>query len=74
APGLTYAISNRQALTLLEQIAPYLRTYKAGRARLILRDYLRLTPRNGRYTAEMKSAREAFIEDFLTLKPARQNP
>lgn len=68
-PSGTYTISNRQALDLLRQIAPYLRTYKAERAKLVLNDYLRLTPRNGKYTAAMKKARAAFVTKFLLLNP-----
>ena len=49
-PSVTYAVSNRQALAVLEQVRPYLKTYKAKRAQLILRSYIRLTPRNGKYT------------------------
>jgi len=45
-PSFTYAIYNRQALHLLKQIQPYLRTYKSERSALILRDYLNLTPRD----------------------------
>jgi len=71
APGLTYAVSNRQALGVLAQVAAGLQTYNAGRAQLILRDYLRLTPRNGRYTAKLKDEREALIERFLAVKPIR---
>jgi O-phosphoseryl-tRNA(Cys) synthetase len=41
----TYTISNRQALDLLNQTFPYLKTYKAKRSEIILRDYIRLTPR-----------------------------
>lgn len=67
-PGVTYTLNNRQALNLLEQIAPYLRTYKAERASLILRDYVRLTPRNGRYSPEQKEERTKFIEVFLNLR------
>lgn len=37
--SFTFALYNRQALSLLEQIHIYLRTYKAERATLILRDY-----------------------------------
>ncbi len=44
--SFTYALYNRQALRLLRQIHPFLRTCKAKRAALILRDYLALTPRN----------------------------
>ncbi len=51
-PSMTYAITNRQALCLLKQIAPYLKSYKADRAALILDHYLRLTPRNGRYSLQ----------------------
>ena len=64
----TYAISNRQALALLNQVFPYLKTYKAKRADLILRDYIRLTPRNGRYTPEFKQARTDFEHRVMQIK------
>ena len=67
-PSFTYAISNRQALALLNQIFPYLRTYKAKRSDIILRDYIRLTPRNGRYTPEIKQARDEFEDKVLNIK------
>ena len=70
-PSVTYAIDNRQALALLEQIAPYLRTYKTQRAELILNDYVRLTPRNGKYSPAQRREREVFIERFLQLNPRR---
>src|SRR3990172_6653365 len=44
SPSFTYSIANRQALRLLEQIAPYLRSYKATRTKLILQNYINLTP------------------------------
>ena len=67
-PSFTYSVYNRQALTLLEQIQPYLRTYKTKRSKLILRDYLALTPRNGRYSEKMKLAREQFEVEVLSIK------
>ena len=67
-PSYTYAISNRQALALLSQIISYLKTYKAKRSDLILRDYIRLTPRNGRYTPEIKQARTDFEHKVLNIK------
>ncbi len=67
-PSFAYAISNRQALRLLEQVQPYLRTYKADRCALILRDYLKLTPRNGKYTQQLKLARERFESTVLQMK------
>jgi len=69
-PSFACAVYNRQALHLLEQIRPYLRTYKAERAGLILRDYLAVTPRNGRYTPEQELARHQFEVDVLGIKPS----
>lgn len=68
-PSATYAVSNRQALALIEQVAPYLRTYKAQRAKLILDHYVRLTPRNGKYEPIQWREREAMIAQFLRLNP-----
>jgi hypothetical protein len=67
-PSYTYAVYNRQALTLLGQIRPYMRSYKATRAERILRDYLALTPRNGKYTPALRQAREEFETAVLKIK------
>jgi len=64
SPSFAYTISSRQALTLLGRVSPYLRTYKAGRARLLLEEYVRVTPRNGRYTPHQRAARQAFEQRF----------
>lgn len=69
-PSFTYAIYNQQALNLLKQIQPYLKTYKARRATIILLDYVALTPRNGKYTDQTRQAREAFEAAVLAIKPA----
>lgn len=71
-PSFTYAVYNRQALSLLDQVYPYLRTYKAKRAEIIIRDYLRLTPRNGKYSPEQQLKRERFEAEILMIKPERQ--
>ena len=68
APSFTYQTSSRQALDLLRQVAPFLKTYKAKRARLALADYLRLTPRNGRYTPVLAASRRAFEHQILAIK------
>ena len=60
-------ISSRQALALLAQIAQYLRTYKLQRCRLLLDEYLAVTPRNGRYTPSQRAAKELFEERFFAL-------
>lgn len=73
AASFTYGIDNRQALAVLRQVFPFLHTYKAARAELVLDDYVRLTPRNGRYTPEMRKLREKFVRRFLALQ-ANGNP
>jgi hypothetical protein len=70
SPSFNYQINSRQALALLRQIVSYLKSYKRIRARLVLRDYLRLTPRNGRYTAEIAAARRKFEADLLAIRPS----
>jgi hypothetical protein len=67
-PSFTYAIYNRQALSLLEQLNSYLRTYKKQRADLILMNYLKMTPRNGKYGHELLAARHAFEEELLGIR------
>lgn len=71
ARSFTFSITNQQALDLLVQIVGYLRSYKAGPARLALPHYRRLTPRNGKYTAEQIKERRAFVDEFLALRPDR---
>jgi len=67
-PSFAYRLTNRQALELLRQVQPYLRSYKATRATLVLDRYLALTPRNGRYTASVKQARQDFEALFLATR------
>jgi len=67
--SFTYAVYNRQALDLLRQIHAYLRGYKRRRGRLILDQYLNLTPRNGKYSAELLRQRKAFECAVLAVKP-----
>ena len=68
-PAFTYSIYSRQAIDLLDQILPYLRTYKAKRARLALEEYISVTPRNGKYSNEQKNAKDKFVEKFLAILP-----
>jgi hypothetical protein len=67
SPSFAYCITSRQALRLLAQVCPYLHTYKAQRACLLLQEYQRVTPRNGRYTAEQRAAREQLEERFFAI-------
>ncbi len=68
SPSFAYAISNRQALALLSQVAPYLRSYKRLRARLVLDHYVGLTPRNGKYTGDLADRRQRFETQVLALR------
>ncbi len=77
SPGLTYSVANRQALAVLAQVAPYLRSYKRLRAELALERYVSLTPRNGKYTTSAAEARLLFEHALLMIVPAtrvRRNP
>ncbi|RLQ23879.1 hypothetical protein DWB85_00220 [Seongchinamella sediminis] len=67
--SFAYGVYNRQALQVVEQIYPHLLSYKADRCALVLRDYLRLTPRNGKYTSELTKERMQFESQFLSIRP-----
>lgn len=69
APSFTYKVTSRQALDLLSQIGPHLRTYRAERAKMALRHYLELTPRNGKYGPKALRDRATFEREFLALGP-----
>lgn len=67
--SFVYSVYNRQALRLLERIAPFLKTYKARRARAILTHYVNLTPRNGKYDEATRRRRLAFERMVLGIRP-----
>lgn len=68
-PSYCYKVTNRQALALLEQIAPYMHSYKRKRAALALKHYLPVTQRNGRYTASQLKSKLSVEKIFLAIKP-----
>ena len=70
-PSFCYAISSDQALALLEQVAPCLRSYKRQRADLALDSYRAVTPRNGRYSTGQLIKRQEFERSFLDLKAVK---
>jgi len=70
SPSFAYAIYNRQALELLKQIQPFLKSYKAKRCALVLKDYIALTPRNGKYSELRKQERARFEAELLGMKPS----
>ena len=68
SPSQAYSVWNRQALDLLLQIEPYLHSYKRHRARLVLDNYVRLTPRNGKYKPAIRAERREFEAAVLALR------
>jgi hypothetical protein len=68
ARSYAFQVSSRQALDLLRQTAHLLRSYKAARAHLALAEYVRLTPRNGKYGPELLERRFEFEAKFLAIR------
>ena len=70
-PSFCYAVTSQQALSLLRQVSPYLRSYRQARATLALARYATLTPRNGKYTADALTMRGQFEDELLSLRARR---
>ncbi len=73
SPSFAYTLSSRQTLALLVQIADLLRTYKAGRANLLIEEYLLVTPRNGHYDSTRRAAMESFERRFFAISTRASN-
>jgi LAGLIDADG-like domain len=71
-PSLTYSISNRQALSLLEQLQPFLRSHKRMRAELVLPHYVTVVPRNGKRSVERMLLRLEFEKQFFAITSRTQ--
>jgi hypothetical protein len=74
SPSFAYVITGRQALAVLSQVSPHLRTYKLERARLLLEEYIALTPRNGKYTADQRARRAQFETRFFSISMRAGTP
>jgi len=72
AMSYTYRICNRQGFNLLVQVSPYLKTYKRKRAELVLKNYIKLTPRNGKYSPNLLAERKKFIKAFFSIPSPRK--
>lgn len=61
----TWRIHGRTVVEVLMLIGPSLViSRKRERARLLTEEYLACTPRNGRYTPEMRSQKESLVQRF----------
>ncbi len=67
--SFAYKVTNRQALDLLSQIAPYLKTYRAVRAQMAIERYLAVTPRNGKYPQKLCRMKDEFEREFHAVGP-----
>ncbi|HDK7161164.1 TPA: LAGLIDADG family homing endonuclease [Clostridium botulinum] len=67
--SFAYTIKYNDAINLLIQIEPYLVIKnKKAIARLIIKKYKSVTPRNGKYSDEMLKAKEEFYKEFISIK------
>jgi hypothetical protein len=65
--GYAWAVQRDAALEVLTKVSEYLREpEKKRRAKLILRYYKNLTPRNGKYTEQMRTAKQKFEKKFFS--------
>lgn len=74
SPSFAYTLFSRQALTLLACISSHLRTYKSERAKLLLQEYIQVTPRNGRYTSAQRQARQNVEERLFAVSVRAKAP
>jgi len=66
SPSATWAVTGDRALSFLQKVLPYLREpEKIRRAQMLVKDYKKLTPRNGRYTEEQRQAKLTFEHRFF---------
>jgi len=64
-PSFTYQVTSRQALAVLTRVTPYLRSYNRQRAEVVIKEYISVIPRNGRYTQAVSTARKRFEDRIL---------
>ncbi len=67
-PSWIWSIQRRRAISILEQVTPFLtEPKKKNRAQFIIDNYLRVTPRNGKYTEELLIQKRKFEESFFLI-------
>lgn len=67
-PSYGYNVYSQQALSILEQVLPYLKTRKRERAKLLVAHYTKLTARNGKYSKEQLRKRAELERKFFAIK------
>lgn len=67
-PSFAWRLTNRQALTVLIDIFPFLQVRrKRNRAALLITEWEALTPRNGKYTDEMLAKKDDLVRRFFEI-------
>lgn len=62
----SWKLCRRRALAMLHEISPYmLEPEKVRRSRMLLDEYLEITPRNGKYSEDLKLRKASFELRFL---------
>lgn len=62
-----WAVSRDRAINIIKNVIDYmLEEKKVKRGKLILEKYKKVTPRNGKYTEEMKKRKTKFEEEFFS--------
>lgn len=65
-PAWHWVLRGNKVISLLSNIQPYLlEPNKLYRANLIIENYTKLTPRNGKYTDELRKAKHDFENNFF---------
>jgi hypothetical protein len=73
-PSKTWTLTYDAAIEFLHLIVPYLKEpEKVRRANLILNEYKKLTPRNGKYTAEQREKKLEFEKKFFESAKRQKN-
>jgi hypothetical protein len=66
--SFTFTAKYNDAIEMLEMVEPYLViNQKKLRAQLIINDYKKLTPRNGRYSPDSLESKNNFYKKFIAL-------
>jgi len=67
--SFTYMVKYNNAISLIKEIEHYLVIEsKRKRAKLIIKEYKRVTPRNGRYSSTILEEKENFYAKFIGIK------
>ena len=62
----SWKLDRRRAIEFLREILPHMREpEKIRRSKLIIKRYLQVTPRNGKYSKDLKEAKLNFEKEFF---------